>query len=209
MELTAEEARVLGSLVEKQLTTPQQYPLTLNAVIGACNQSTNRDPVVSYDEDTVRHALTQLAGYDLARAVYRAGSRTAKYRHLLDEYFDLEVAGTAVLCVLLLRGPQTAGELRSRTERMHRFDSTAAIEQLLAELAAHPYQPLTAEMPRRPGQSQARHTQLLTGPPGTEDLAPPGSSGGNRLAELAEQMQELRAELDALVHRVDELERRD
>lgn len=214
MELTAEEIRVVASLVEKQFTTPQQYPLTLGALTAACNQSTNREPVVAYDESTVREALTGLSGHELARSVYPPGSRTAKYRHLLDEYFDLDVAQVAVLCVLLLRGPQTTGELRLRTERIHHFDSLAAVEEVLHALATHPYQALVAELPRRPGQSQTRYTHLLSS--AAVDPVDMVVAAGRRedagelqaAGELEGQVQRLAAELEELRDRLAAVERR-
>ncbi len=161
MELSAEEIRVLGCLVEKQLTTPQAYPLTESAVITACNQTTNRDPVVSYDQSTVRRALLNLRQQGLAKMVHRPGDRVVKHRHLLDEALSLAPAEVAVLSVLLLRGPQTVGELRTRTERIHAFGSVAEVESVLSELAARAPEPLVERMSRLPGQKEARYRHLL------------------------------------------------
>src|SRR5881275_2927813 len=145
------EVRVLGCLLEKQRTTPDQYPLSLNALRLACNQSTNRDPVVDYDEITVRDALRTLSERGWVRLASGPGSRAAKYRQLFDEALHLDGAETALLAVLMLRGPQTPGELKSRTERLHRFESTAAVEQALERLIDREY---AVRLERRPGQKE-------------------------------------------------------
>src|SRR6476661_2130573 len=134
MELTAEEGRVLGCLVEKQLTTPQQYPLTDNSLVAACNQTTSRDPVVSYDVATVRLAVRSLRERELLRTVHRSGERSEKHRHLLEETLGLSRPQQVLLALLLLRGPQTVAELRARSERMHAFDSARDVEQVLESL---------------------------------------------------------------------------
>ena len=164
MELSAEEIRVLGCLVEKQLTTPQAYPLTESAVITACNQTTNRDPVVSYDQSTVRRALLSLRQQGLAKMVHRAGDRVEKHRHLLDEALSLTPAQVALLSVLLLRGPQTLGELRARTERLHSFSGVGEIDAVIDELAGVSPEPLVERMPRLPGQKEGRVRHLLGAP---------------------------------------------
>ena len=160
MELNPVEIRVLGCLVEKQRTTPDQYPLTLNSLRLACNQSTNRDPVVDYDEHTVREAAQRLGRERLARLASGAGSRAAKYRHLLDETLGLARDELAVLSVLMLRGAQTPGELKQRTERMQHFDSLAAVEETLIRLMERGY---AARLERRPGQKEERFAHLLGG----------------------------------------------
>jgi uncharacterized protein YceH (UPF0502 family) len=148
-ELTAAEQRVLGCLIEKRLTTPDAYPLSLNALRLACNQSTNRDPVTDYDEATVRDAAQRLSRYGLARLASGAGSRAVKYRHLAEDALQLGPTELALLGVLLLRGPQTPGELKSRTDRMAHFDSIAELELALELLIDRDY---VKRIPRRPGQ---------------------------------------------------------
>jgi uncharacterized protein YceH (UPF0502 family) len=160
--LTDVEARVLGSLVEKAMATPQLYPLTLNSLVAACNQSTNRDPVVTYDDQTVDAALTSLRDKGAARLVHPShGARTPKHRHVLDEALGLDETTLALVCVLLLRGPQTPGELRSRTERLHPFSSTDEVEKALTFLSERD-PALVARLERRPGQKEARYEHLLT-----------------------------------------------
>jgi uncharacterized protein YceH (UPF0502 family) len=156
--LSAAETRVLGCLLEKQRTTPEQYPLSLNALRLACNQSTNRDPVVAYDEATIRDALHRLERRRLVR--FASGSRAAKYRHLLEEVLPLEEGERAVLTVLLLRGAQTPGELKQRTERMHPFADLAGVHETLERLIGRE---LVRRLDRRPGQKEERYEQLLQG----------------------------------------------
>lgn len=160
MDADAVEIRVLGCLIEKQRTTPDVYPLSLNALRAACNQSTNRDPVVAYDEPTIRAALDRLGRKRWTRLASGAGSRAIKYRHLLDETLTLAEPQMALLAVLMLRGPQTPGELKQRTERMHRFESLDAIERTLDALIERD---LAVRLPRRPGQKEERYAQLLGG----------------------------------------------
>ncbi|HWF25773.1 MAG TPA: YceH family protein [Solirubrobacteraceae bacterium] len=157
-ELSAPEQRVLGCLIEKRRTTPDTYPLSINALRLACNQSTNRDPVLDYDEHTVREAAQRLSRRGLARLASGAGSRAIKYRHLAEEGLGLGEAELAVLCVLLLRGPQTPGELKARTERLARIDSLAEVERLLDVLSDRGY---VSRMPRRPGLKEDRFIHLL------------------------------------------------
>lgn len=161
--LNAAEARVLGSLIEKQITTPDYYPLTLNALTNACNQLTNRDPVVAFDETTVVRAIEGLRGKRLATLFAGQESRVAKYKHTLTDALLLTPAEVALLCVLLLRGPQTIGELRTRCERLFAFDTLPEVEEALNALAARPPQPLVAKLPRQPGTKESRYVQLLTG----------------------------------------------
>jgi uncharacterized protein YceH (UPF0502 family) len=156
VDLTAAEIRVLGCLIEKQRTTPDTYPLTLNALRMACNQSTARDPVVRYDDATVRDAMTRLSRRRWARLA--GGGRAPKYRHLLDEALTRAPDELAVLCVLMLRGPQTPGELKQRTDRLHSFADLAAIHDTLARLIARE---LVMQLARRPGQKEERYAQLL------------------------------------------------
>lgn len=158
--LTDVEARVVGCLVEKQRTVPDTYPLTLNALLSACNQASNRDPVVSYDERAVLTAIDSLKAKGMARMVHPAtGQRVTKYRHVLDEALSLDGAAVSVLAVLLLRGPQTAAELRSRTERLHTFGDLFEVEAALDDLAQRD---LAMRLERRPGEREARWQQLLS-----------------------------------------------
>jgi hypothetical protein len=159
VDLTAAETRVLGCLIEKQRTTPDTYPLTLNALRAACNQSTNRDPVVDYDEATIRDAIARLSRRRWARLASGAGSRASKYRHLLDEALTSAPDELAVLCVLMLRGPQTPGELKGRTERLHPFADLAAVHDTLEHLIDRD---LVRQLPRRPGQKEERYGHRLS-----------------------------------------------
>jgi uncharacterized protein YceH (UPF0502 family) len=162
MKLTTIEARVIGSLAEKQLTTPQQYPLTINALVSACNQTSNRDPVVAYDDATVEPALSSLREAGLLRLVHPSHGRSAtRYRQVLDERFGLGARSLSILAVLLLRGPQTVGELRARTERMADFGSLADVETDLDRMAAAD-DPLVGRLPRRPGQKEERWAETLS-----------------------------------------------
>ncbi|HEV2858677.1 MAG TPA: YceH family protein [Solirubrobacterales bacterium] len=171
MEPDAVEIRVVGCLVEKQRTTPDAYPLSLNALRLACNQSTNRDPVVSYDEATVVEALRRLAQRGWTRLASGAGSRARKYRHLLPEALGLGDEELALLAVLMLRGPQTPGELKGRSERLHRFAELVAVQETLERLVERGF---VARQPRRPGQKEERYEQVLGGQEGSED--PPASA---------------------------------
>jgi uncharacterized protein len=198
----AVEIRVLGSLLEKQRTTPDAYPLSLNALRLACNQSTNRDPVVDYDEPTIRDALARLRRRGWTRLASGAGSRAAKYRHLLDEAIGLGRDEQAVLCVLMLRGPQTPGELKGRTERMHPVADLAAIEDVLDRLGDRG---LVARLTRRPGQKEDRFAQRLGGddePEAAEVSLTPAPAGDDdltaRVQRLERAVDELRAEVQAL-----------
>ena len=160
MDADAVELRVLGCLIEKQRTTPDVYPLSLNSLRLACNQTTNRDPVVEYDEPTIRSALERLSRKSWVRLTSGAGSRAAKYRHLLDEAIGVSGPEISVLAVLMLRGPQTPGELKQRTERLHPFSSLDEVEAVLGGLIERE---LVVHLERRPGQKEARYAQLLGG----------------------------------------------
>jgi uncharacterized protein YceH (UPF0502 family) len=189
------EIRVLGCLVEKQRTTPDQYPLSLNALRLACNQSTSRDPVVDYDEPTIRTALEKLSRRGWARLASGAGSRAVKYRHLLDEALSLDDAEVSLLAVLMLRGPQTAAEVRQRTERLHRFDH-GEVEDTLTRLIEREY---ATRLANRPGERGERYVHLL-GPSETEAEAEPASSDDSglvaRLARLEIEVARLRDALE-------------
>jgi hypothetical protein len=188
MDLTAEQGRVLGSLIEKSLTTPQQYPLTLNALVSACNQASNRDPVVHYDEDQVLEALQRLKELGLVRFVHPSHGRSVvRYRAVLHEVLALDDRAQALLAVLLLRGPQTVGELRSRTERMAEFDRLGDVEVELRRLAEG-QEPVVRRLARRPGQKEDRWTQQVaaeaTGLSPVPDPDPAGRGAGDERAAV-------------------------
>src|SRR5246500_2924310 len=163
IELSLIEARVIGCLIEKQITTPDYYPLSINALVNACNQKSNRDPVMSLSEDVVRQALHTLNEKGMAGAASAAGdSRVPKYEHRMQEAFNLTRPETALLCVLLLRGPQTPGELRGRAERLHRFEDLTDVQSTLQKLMTRE-EPLAKVLPRQPGTKEARYAHLLCG----------------------------------------------
>jgi uncharacterized protein len=193
------ELRVLGCLIEKQRTTPDQYPLSLNSLRLACNQSTNRDPVVDYDEATIRRALDRLGRRGWTRLASGPGSRAAKFRHLFDEALRLDGEEISMLAVLMLRGPQTPGELKQRTERLHRFEGLDEIDAVLARLIERE---LAERLPRRPGQKEERYAQLLgedaAPTPSHEPFEPDDDEGDDRLAALEEAVAALRDEVAAL-----------
>jgi uncharacterized protein YceH (UPF0502 family) len=221
VEPDAVEIRVLGCLVEKQRTTADVYPLSLNSLRLACNQATNREPVVDYDEQTVVEALRRLALRGWTRLASGAGSRARKYRHLLDQAFGLDEAEVSLLAVLMLRGPQTPGELKQRCERMHHFADLAAVHEALDQLVERGQ---VARHDRRPGQKEDRYEQLLGGgvavpavgedpagmPESTDDATPVSGSlaadpsaemiapAEDRLTRLEREVSELRSELAAL-----------
>jgi len=180
-DLSPAEVRVLGCLIEKQRTTPDQYPLTRNALRLACNQSTNRDPVVDYDEATLRAAVERLGRYGLLRFTSARGSRAAKYRHLAGETLGIGEAELALLALLMLRGPQTPGELRGRSERLHRFAEAEAVEEALARLIDAG---LAVRFERRPGQKEQRWAHLLSAD--AEGAGEPGEERAEAIAASAE-----------------------
>ena len=161
--LTDADVRVLGSLIEKELTTPEHYPLTLNALTNACNQSSNRDPVVRFDDATVKAAVDRLRKYSLVRSIQRSDARAMKYMHLMGEAMTLERPELAAMCVLMLRGPQTVGEIRTRGSRLFEFQSLEEVEATLNGLATRSPYPLVARLARQPGQKEARYAHLLSG----------------------------------------------
>jgi hypothetical protein len=191
------EVRVLGCLVEKQRTTPDQYPLSLNALRLACNQSTSREPVVEYDEPTIRTALEALSRRGWVRLASGAGSRAVKYRHLLDEALALDGDEISLLAVLMLRGPQTAAELRQRSERLHRFEA-GEVEQTLARLVEREY---VARDPNRPGERGERYRELLGAAPAEATAEPPARSPD---ADLATRISRLEDEVAQLWDALDE-----
>ena len=221
--LTEIEARALGSLLEKDVTTPDYYPLSLNALVNACNQKNNRDPVMSLDEEAVRRALDGLHEKRLAGPASGADSRVTKYEHRLQEVFNFTRGETAILCVLLLRGPQTPGELRGRGERMHRFDGLDEVESTLQRLIERD-PPLVRVLPRQPGTKESRYMHLLSGDTevGDASRAEPetdlGTAGvsssprpksstpdGGKIAQLEDEIAGLRKELTGLKQEISDL----
>ncbi len=203
MILTAIETRVLGALIEKDITTPDYYPLSLNALVNACNQKNNRDPVMTLDESSVRDALASLQEKRMAGPASGADSRVTKFEHRLQEVFNFDRRETAIVCVLLLRGPQTPGELRSRTDRMYHFEALEDVVSTLDRLAQRE-PPLARILPRQPGTKESRYMHLFSGEPaidaGSIDVArAPASAGTNsaadRLAALEAEVSTLRQEL--------------
>jgi len=207
--LTDVEIRVLGSLVEKQLTTPEYYPLTLNALTAACNQKSNRDPVVSYDETTILAAVDSLRDKNLVYLFYGSSSRTVKYKHMLPSVFELSPPEVAVMAVLMLRGPQTLGEIRERTGRLHEFSGLGEVQETLDSLTRRD-DPLITKLERQPGQKEARYAQLLGGEVKAESFAVPrertanGSSSDGRVEKLEREIEELRRDLSAFRETFDE-----
>jgi uncharacterized protein len=199
-QLTEVEARVVGALVEKQITTPEYFPLTLNSLTAACNQKTNRDPVVSYDEETVQTALDSLRDKNIALVIYRSGSRVAKYKHMFPKVYEISPAEVAVLCVLMLRGFQTLGEIRERTSRLYEFPGLGEVNETLEGLSKRD-EPLVLKLERQPGQKEVRFAHLLCGEIDVTNL-PVSTSGSHkhidneRLSKLEEEVKTLRSELD-------------
>jgi uncharacterized protein len=200
--LNPAEARVLGSLVEKDITTPDYYPLSLNALINACNQKNNREPVTNFDEETVRLALRNLSDKQLAGMARGAEGRVAKYEHRLQEVFNFTRPETAILCVLLLRGPQTPGELRGRTERMHRFEDLDEVLSGLQQLMRRE-SPLAKALGRRPGTKEIRYAHLLSGD--VEAWEPPAETASSGVIDENERVAHLEAQVSALQAEVAEL----
>jgi len=204
VNLTEIETRVLGSLVEKDITTPDYYPLSLNALVNACNQKNNRDPVMTLDETAVRDALSSLQEKRLAGPASGADSRVTKYEHRLQEVFNFDRREIAVLCVLLLRGPQTPGELRSRTNRLCEFADAEEVETTLKALMAREDGPFIARLPRAAGARESRYAHLFSGrfesaeEPPAEETAAGAPSLSERVSALEAQVLELRAQIDAL-----------
>jgi hypothetical protein len=214
VKLTIAEARALGALVEKEATTPDYYPLSLNALINACNQRSNREPVMDLDEDDVRQALHGLEVKEIAGRARSADGRVAKYEHWLGEAFNLSRAETALICVLLLRGPQTPGELRGRTERMHEFAEISDVMAGLQKLMEREL-PLVTLLPRQPGSRESRYAHLLSGPVEaaiTAAASSPTLQGeesspqrDERIAQLETTVAELQRDVAALREKIDSL----
>jgi uncharacterized protein len=208
LELSTVEGRILGALVEKEITTPEYYPLSLNALLNACNQKSNRDPVMTLDEEAVRKALRSLTDQSLVRSA-SGDSRVAKFEHRLNELYNFHRHEIAVLCVLLLRGPQTPGELRTRAERMYPFEDLEAVHSAL-NLLMRREPPLVKVLPRQPGTKESRFMHLLSGDvaselPGAEAMESADSTNGalgirdrERIEQLETEVAELRRELETL-----------
>ena len=199
--LTETEIRVVSSLVEKQLTTPEYYPLTLNALTAACNQKSNRDPVMSLSETEIMAAVDRLRDENLVYLFYGSGSRTVKYKHMLPSVYELDAAGTAVMAVLMLRGPQTIGEIRERSGRMHEFGDLNEVQATLDDLSRRD-EPLIVKLDRQPGQKEARYAHLLSGPVDVTKLAAAaertssaGSASNDRIEKLETEVERLSSEL--------------
>jgi uncharacterized protein YceH (UPF0502 family) len=208
--LDAIDVRVLGALIEKELTTPENYPLSLNALRLACNQSSNRDPVMQLDDATVLAATDRLRRQSLVRALQKSDSRVMKYSHLIGESMELDAHEIAVLCVLMLRGPQTAGELKIRTQRLVPSGTTPVGEETLSGLMARAAGPLVTRLPRQPGQKEARYAHLLSGGVAadatveTHAAAPVAAPAeGDRITALETAMHELRSELADMSRQLD------
>jgi hypothetical protein len=216
VELDSLEQRVIGCLIEKQVTTPDQYPLSLNALLSACNQKSNREPVMSLDEPTVQGTLDALSRKHLLLERSGFGSRVPKYQHLFcnTEYGTLKFSAQelAVVCELLLRGPQTPGELRSHASRMARFGDVSEIEAVLKALQEREAGPLVARLPREPGRRESRYLHLFGGEPipqnGAEEEAPPGEPSSPASETLQSRVARLEAEVTALRAEVEELKSR-
>jgi uncharacterized protein YceH (UPF0502 family) len=193
--LSETEVRVLGSLVEKQLTTPEYYPLTINALVAACNQKSNRDPVVSYDENTVVGALDSLREKNLVYTFHGSTSRVVKYKHMLPNVFELDAAEVAVIAVLMLRGPQTVGEIRGRTDRLYEFSGLSEVQEAVDKLSQRD-EPLVVRLERQVGQKDARYAHLLSGEIDVTSL--PVARERTITAGQSEKMENLEAEVALL-----------
>ena len=211
LQLNEVEARVLGALIEKDITTPDYYPLSLNALVNACNQKNNREPVMSLDENAVRDALESLQQRNLAGPASGADSRVTKYEHRLQEAFNFTRGETAIVCVLLLRGPQTPGELRGRTERMFRFETLDDVQSTLQRLMQRE-PPLAKILLRQPGTKEARYMQLFSGNIQEADMpripaSPVTEHDNDRLSGLEEEVRDLRKEVADLKEQIATLRR--
>jgi len=210
LELTDAEVRVLGALMEKEVATPEYYPLSLNALVNACNQKSNREPVVSYDEDTVETALAGLREKGLAVRISGHDMRVPKHGHRLQEVLNLGRREAAVLCILMLRGPQTSGELRGRSERLYQFDDLEAVDACLSRLMEWQPEPLVAKLARQPGTKEARYAHLLSGSLPVQPTAPAPSlheARGDVVARLQSTVEALEIEVADLKRQLAELRR--
>jgi uncharacterized protein YceH (UPF0502 family) len=210
--LNETEVRVLGSLVEKQITTPEYYPLTLNALTNACNQKSNRDPVVTLNESAVTQAIETLREKNLVYVFYGSTSRVPKYKHMMPEVLHLDQREVALLCVLMLRGPQTVGELKERAGRLAEFTGLGEVEETLSSLSAKD-EPLVVKLARQPGQKEARYAHLLAGDVSAdymveevsvENRAATNRTGGGRMSNLEDEVKALRAEVAELKQQLED-----
>ena len=209
MQLSDVEVRILGCLIEKEAATPDNYPLSLNALTNACNQLTNREPVMSLSEDQVKWAVNSLRQQSLVRAIQPSDARVMKFQHLVTDKLDLDQPARAVLCILMLRGPQTLAEIKTRTNRLAEFTSLGDVEAAVSGLIARE---LAVEMARRPGQKETRYAHLLSGPPSEAPAEAPGDIAAaeprrDRLTELEASLDEMRRELAALRARFEDFTR--
>ncbi len=197
-QLDAVEVRVLGSLIEKEIATPEYYPLTLNALVNACNQKSNRDPVVDYDDQTVEEALEGLRRKRLAATLTGAGMRVAKHRQLFSETLNLGRRELAMMCVLMLRGPQTAGELHARAERLHPFTDLEEVESCAQRLMEREPDPLVVKLPVQPGRKEPRYAHLLSGEVAGEPAGAPARPREDRFTAIETEIGALRREIEDL-----------
>ena len=216
--LNETEVRVIGALIEKQVTTPEYYPLTLKALTSACNQTSNREPVVSYDEKRVAQALESLREKNMAYVFYGSDSRVPKYKQMMSDIFHLTPPERAIMCVLMLRGAQTIGEIRGRTNRLHEFADLAEVEATLESLIARDDPPLIVRLPRQAGQKEARYAHLLSGevavpeqppgpPPRTEPAMREVRAENERVSRLEAEVETLRGEVAELRQQLDEFKK--
>ena len=209
------EVRVLGALIEKQITTPEYYPLTLNALTAACNQKNNRSPVSAYTESEIDGALLSLRDKNLTYVFHGSTSRVPKYKHVAPEVMHLTPPEVAALCVLMLSGPQTVGEIRTRGSRLYEFSSLEEVDRTLDSLSVHDGEPLVMKLPRQPGQKEARFAQLLAGQPEIEQMAESSAAersarrttDSERVAQLEEQIQALTEEVASLTNKFEEFKK--
>ncbi|PYS24395.1 MAG: DUF480 domain-containing protein [Acidobacteria bacterium] len=214
-QLTPTEVRVLGALIEKQITTPEYYPLTLNALTAACNQKNNRNPVSAYTESEIDGALFSLRDKNLAYVFHGSTSRVPKYKHVVPEVMHLTPPEVAALCVLMLSGPQTVGEIRTRGSRLYEFSSLEEVDLTLDSLSVHDGEPLVMKLPRQPGQKEARFAQLLAGQPEIEQMAESSvaerstrrTTDSERVANLEEQVQALTEQVANLTSQFEEFKK--
>ncbi len=213
--LTETEVRVLGALIEKQITTPEYYPLTLHALTAACNQKNNRNPVTSYTESEIDQALFSLRDKNLAYVFHGSTSRVPKYKHVAPEVMHLSTPEVAALCVLMLSGPQTVGEIRTRGARFYEFPGLEEVEQTLHSLSTKDGEPLVMKLPRQPGQKEARFAHLLSGAPEIEPTAessfaersPRRTTDSERIAKLEEHVQALTEQVAGLTNQFEEFKK--
>ena len=208
------EVRVLGSLIEKQITTPEYYPLTLNALVAACNQKNNRNPVTSYAESEIDDALFSLRDKNLAYVFHGSTSRVPKYKHVVPEVMHLSSAEVAALCVMMLSGPQTVGEIRTRGSRLYEFAGLEEVEETLRSLSGREGEPLVTKLPRQPGQKEARFAHLLSGEPSVEQIVeaaaerrPRSASDADRIASLEETVKDLSQRMEELTAQFEEFKK--